>query len=487
MGWQHGQEKLLFSGLDWDASGQAGSSLSGIPRFELAPGKLSRESFGWLEAEFRRIQRKMEAKGRAIHSLRKQQAHEAQEQTMQRFKEYLVKKHGNLVRAWRVALSSNDVMAIPKTPFLKACALIGFSHEARDLWRVLDKDESGFAALEELDPPSAEALARFKAFLEGKFGSIAQGFASLDPEGGKKVSRKQFEKALHDWGWVGNTKRLFQHLDKHNSKAIEESDLKFLERWHPQPYFLVEPNYAAREELRDLIGQKYGGHFLKAWKHLLDKDGSNRCNWNEFQAACQKIRYHGDVPGAWRAFDQDLSGYITLNEIDTEANTTLCNFKNWAWSEFGTVRAAFSVFDHDASNSLTFQEFRGNCRIYGYGGNARQLFHALDVNQEGTLSMHETCFLDDWELDKNHEESRTNTEKRESHIRRIDNTVRKHVQKQTRPERLSELSCRSHSKRSLKSDSSLGDADPEFAEESDRSSRVLEQRIRREFFTGCTC
>ncbi|CAE7483930.1 PSD [Symbiodinium microadriaticum] len=456
MGWQHGQEKLLFSGLDCDAS-----------------GKLGRESFRWLEAEFHRIQRKMEAKSRAIHSLRKQQAREAQEQTMNRFKEYLVKKHGNLVRAWRVVLCSNDVMSIPKTPFLKACALIGFSHEARDLWHVLDKDESGFAALEELDPPSAEALARFKAFLESRFGSVTQGFASLDSDSGKKVSYKQFEKSLLEWGWSGHTKQLFQHLDKSGSKMIEESDFRFLEKWHPHLYFVVEANHAAREEIRDLIGQKYGGHFLKAWRQLLDKDGSNRCSWSEFQAACHRIRYHGDVAGAWRAFDQDLSGYITLNELDSEASTTLSNFKSWAWREFGTVRAAFSVFDHDASNSLTFQEFRGNCRIYGYVGNARQLFAALDVNQEGVLSMQETCFLDDWEIDNNSQEERTHLEKRESHIRRIDDTVRKHVQKQARPERLSELSCRSHSKRSLKSDSSIGD-DPEFVDESDRSSKVAQ-------------
>lgn len=456
MGWQHGQEKLLFSGLDCDAS-----------------GKLGRESFRWLEAEFHRIQRKMEAKSRAIHSLRKQQAREAQEQTMNRFKEYLVKKHGNLVRAWRVVLCSNDVMSIPKTPFLKACALIGFSHEARDLWHVLDKDESGFAALEELDPPSAEALARFKAFLESRFGSVTQGFASLDSDSGKKVSYKQFEKSLLEWGWSGHTKQLFQHLDKSGSKMIEESDFRFLEKWHPHLYFVVEANHAAREEIRDLIGQKYGGHFLKAWRQLLDKDGSNRCSWSEFQAACHRIRYHGDVAGAWRAFDQDLSGYITLNELDPEASTTLSNFKSWAWREFGTVRAAFSVFDHDASNSLTFQEFRGNCRIYGYVGNARQLFAALDVNQEGVLSMQETCFLDDWEIDNNSQEERTHLEKRESHIRRIDDTVRKHVQKQARPERLSELSCRSHSKRSLKSDSSIGD-DPEFVDESDRSSKVAQ-------------
>ena len=146
------------------------------------------------------------------------------------------------------------------------------------------------------------------------------------------MSYKQFEKCLHEWGWSGHTKQqLFQHLDKTNSKTIEESDFRFLEKWHPHPYFLVEANPVAREEIRDLIGQKYGGHFLKAWKQLLDKDGSNRCSWSEFQAACHRIRYHGDVAGAWRAFDEDLSGYITLNELDSEASTTLSNFKSWAW------------------------------------------------------------------------------------------------------------------------------------------------------------
>ena len=42
--------------------------------------------------------------------------------------------------------------------------------------------------------------------------------------------------------------------------------------------------------------------------------------WSEFQAACHKLRYAGDVAGAWRAFDADLSGYLTLNEVDTEAS-----------------------------------------------------------------------------------------------------------------------------------------------------------------------
>ena len=48
--------------------------------------------------------------------------------------------------------------------------------------------------------------------------------------------------------------------------------------------------------------------------------GSNRVNWSEFEGSCHKLRFHGDVAGAWRAFDVDLSGYLTLNEVDTEAS-----------------------------------------------------------------------------------------------------------------------------------------------------------------------
>jgi len=83
-------------------------------------------------------------------------------------------------------------------------------------------------------------------------------------------------------------------------------------------------------------------------------------------------------------------------------------------------------------------------------------------------------FLDDWDVDqKDEKESRTNVEKRESHIRRIHTTVRKHEKKQARPERLSELSCRSNSKKSLASTSSFGD-EQERTGESDRVLKVAQ-------------
>jgi len=77
----------------------------------------------------------------------------------------------------------------------------------------------------------------------------------------------------------------------------------------------------------------------------------------------------------------------------------LSNFRRWCIAEFGSVRSAFAVFDSDCSGSLSFQEFRAACRVYGYDGSPRSLFSALDVDQQGTLALKEVVFLDDWEID----------------------------------------------------------------------------------------
>ena len=50
-----------------------------------------------------------------------------------------------------------------------------------------------------------------------------------------------------------------------------------------------------------------------------------------------------EVPGAWRALDHDLSGYITLAEIEPEACQNLIAFKGWSDEEFGGVRNAFKA------------------------------------------------------------------------------------------------------------------------------------------------
>lgn len=384
MGWSGGGENLLFSALRAEES-----------------GAIDHSRLRWLGIELKRRTKK--ALARAKHSSKRQKRSDEGQELFHDFKAYLKKKYGNLVRAWRTVFRSNETMILPKPAFLKACAAMGFATNAKTLWTVLDKDNSGFASLDELDPQSALVLAEFKLLIDNKFSSVHDAFVAIDLEGKKKITAKQFDDALKRYGWIGPTKQLFVYMDNDSRKILQPHDFNFLEKWIPFPFLLVGPNEIAMEEVKALILQRYS-NMLKAWRHLMDKDGSNRVNWAEFSQVCKILGYRGDAPGAWRAFDSDLSGYITLEELDPVANKFLMDFRNWCRKEFGTVKSAFSVFDEDGSNSLTFEEFRGACRIYGYTGHYRKLFDSCDINQEGTLSLKEVAFLDEWEVKQDKEE-----------------------------------------------------------------------------------
>lgn len=316
------------------------------------------------------------------------------------FKHFLRRKYGSLVRACRCLLSPDDSMVLHKPQFLKACAKIGWQEDAKLIWQVLDNDDSGEATLDELDPQSAEVFASFRTFALKRFGSMSAAFRALDTDGTKTVSLDEFVKAMEAFGFdrPSKSKLIFQGLDKDGMDRLTEENVLFLEKWKPLPFLLSHPNLQAAKEFKALLLKRFG-NFLNAWRQILDKDNSNACNWNEFLAACSKLHFAQDVPGAWRALDKDLSGCISLNELDPVSNTALLSFKCWAEQEFGGVRSAFRVFDADGSKEITSAEFKQCCHIFGFRGDVRTIFKALDVEGGGTLTPLEVFFLDDWEVD----------------------------------------------------------------------------------------
>ncbi|CAE7031572.1 ALMT9 [Symbiodinium natans] len=381
--WKAGHEEFLFSVLDMDND-----------------GRLRPHCLRWLGIELKRLQRKRAAKAGTVKKKSSGLQQSVLEQELHEFKEDIRRRFGggNLTRAWRVALS--DTSVLPRTRFLKACAKMGYAKKGKDLWKMLDKTGSGFASVDEIDPKTAQVLAHFKKFVDERFNGYHAAFENLDLDGTRKIRLQQFQQGLEKFRFPFHKQAatLFAALDLDENHVIDEDDLHFLEKWSPLPFLTASPNPRAREEVRKLLIHRYG-RAVKVWRHLLDRDGSNRCNWHEFLFACKTCGYHGDIPGAWRALDVDLSGYITLKELDAESHGTLMEFRTWALDEFGSAKAAFSVFDRDGSNTLTFQEFRAACKIYGYEGHAKQLFAALDVRGEGSLSLKEVAFLDDWRDD----------------------------------------------------------------------------------------
>lgn len=255
----------------------------------------------WFGIEMRRFNRKKAAKikSKQWFALRSRQGLNPLTiaKCFEEFKMTLRKKHGNLIRAWRQELTANDAMSIAKVKFLRAAAKLGWSREAKDLWRALDKDESGTASLDELDPVGAENLAHFKVWVDAEFGGIRNAFKKMDEDNTKTITVKEFEKALRTYNFPRPTKHLFQMLDKDANGKLEMDDLIFLEKWQPLEFLLVTPDHKAKEEFKELLLAKMT-RYLKGWKRVLDKDNTNRCNWYEFQEACRILGFRGNIGGA---------------------------------------------------------------------------------------------------------------------------------------------------------------------------------------------
>lgn len=378
--WTYGQEEQLFQAL----CANQGHLVIGDMR--------------WLNLELRRLKKKLKAREQAhmeTRALAKKQSKDPRE-NLADFKRFLRQKHGgNLIRAWRQALTEGDAMLLHKGAFFKACVNLKWRTDVKGLWEELDRDGSGTIGIEELDFRAAEELALFRQFVINKFQNATRTFAALDLDGNKNVSESEFMQALKEFGYESRDRLIFQALDRNGKKKINLEDILFLDQWKPMEFLLARANHEAAESFKKKLHDRFGS-YLRGWKMVLDCDGSNTCNWEEFRQACKRLGFKHDVAGAWRALDSTMSGTISLSSVDPASSTVLLDFRNWAVKEFGSVKSMFTVFDEDNSKSLSLKEFKRACRIYGFRGHLKSLFNILESTGSGGLTVEEVVFLDRW-------------------------------------------------------------------------------------------
>lgn len=383
-GWEGGEEELIWALMD----------LSG-------DGGLAMKDLKWLEIETRRGQAKEMARKKA-EKLSEQRAKSKVlcNKALCDFKAMLRKQYGPLFRAWRRVLDTDGSMTLQRPELFKVCRELNWDGNMRWLWKALDHDGSGATTFEELDPFGARELAEFKRWAGGVWGPrfSAPMFREVDRRNRWKLSYAEFAEACDARGFpYQKAITIATALDYKMAKSVQEPDVEVLEIYRPPDWLLADANYEAAEEFKQALLKKYG-HFVRGWRTALDKDNSNCCSWYEFSDAAKRIKFTGDVPGAWRALDNDLSGFITLKEIDHVAHDACMEFKLWADCEFGGIRAAYRIMDSDRSNQISWREFRSACRSYGYRGDVTTLFESLD--QQGTknvLHFEEVSFLDAWD------------------------------------------------------------------------------------------
>jgi Ca2+-binding EF-hand superfamily protein len=204
-------------------------------------------------------------------------------------------------------------------------------------------------------------------------------------------------------GNLPGRKLLAQSLDLPGCGFVSKADLQWLDKWSPPEWLCEEADQEAWEHFRARIQRIYP-HPLAAWRKLLDVDSSNSVSWSEFTEAAARVGYRGNVAGAWRALDSDLSGTITMKEYDHGSALLLESFKEWAEANFGSVRHAFKAMDDDGNSLVGFSEMKRACQRLHWHGDVRLLFDCLDVDGKldggkRFLSMREVIFLDHWHTD----------------------------------------------------------------------------------------
>merc|ERR1719410_262164 len=107
-GWELGYEEFLFNSLSQNRD------------------HLTMQDLRWVDVDVKRALRKAHARERADPDrLRKRKNHKQAQRATRDFRNFLLQKFGTYLLAWRVALSPNDSMVVPKTQFMKSCAKLG--------------------------------------------------------------------------------------------------------------------------------------------------------------------------------------------------------------------------------------------------------------------------------------------------------------------------------------------------------------------------
>lgn len=334
------------------------------------------------------------------------------------FTHHLQSTYGNEVRAWRRGLDPQCAFTLNETDLRCYCRNIDFTGDAHALWTALDRDGDGVLEFEELCLMPADALARFRSWVRNRYFLCANLWdqSALEHRREKSKNSKKWvstkkmllhdlRKALEELGFPEakskeHMRLLLSSLDLYGCGFVSLADFEWLDSWHPAEWLNASPDEKSWLELRQLFLRKCD-HLLHAWRSILDVDGSNRVSWREFKAASEKVNFKGNIGSAWRWLDDDLSGWISLQEVDPASSEMLHSFKSWADTTFGSVRLAFQALDSDGGGTLSFSELRRACRKWRWDGEVRTLFNCLDIDQDGhgrrQISIHEIGFLDDWE------------------------------------------------------------------------------------------
>jgi len=342
-------------------------------------------------------------------------------QALMMFLAFAARRYGNMVRTWFL-LDPEANMKIGKRQFERKVLEMGWHGNIPALWKYVDVDGDGIITLLELHPPSALELARFKVLIKERFGDDSKEmFKYLDDNRSRRVSKGAFVQRLKLLSYDGKATKLFDLLDRTGLGMLTHGDVAFLDIWRMPVYIYEKPDFKLWKAVKDKLLEVHQ-HPLKTWRKL-DRDGSMRMSWEEFRDTCGELAWmvskkdgapspikgiglpktEGEAAAAWRAIDQECSGWIALRQFDVKSHDALAEFKSWADRVHGGAVKAFRSLDGTGASGSNAKlsetelkrctKCKDPCRA-----DIEFLFDGLDVNNNWALTENDLKFLDTWDL-----------------------------------------------------------------------------------------
>jgi len=356
--------------------------------------------------------------------------------TVDGFKAALVNRCGSLLTAWREALDLDGNQRLTFGEFTQALHRLGFHGNVLGLFKQLDTRGTGVIVFSDLDPDTDADLKEVKSKLIAKYSNLLIAWVeALDTAGTGIVNEDQFVQACQEVGFapegsdpIKRSKRLFKTIqpdvnrkfvtlhdfDTKAFNALNRGDFRMLTERESNPKRPLEMTFDERqregfffkirraweagrreeyakacrmaerldpgpetEEFHHLCVRQFGT-IIGAWRGCLDSDKNGKLSFNEFCKACRRLGYSGDLKSLWNQFDAQKKGFISLRDLDPEADELVGSFLKMLADKYGTLDNAWKHgFNKDPHDSIDRQTLEDACKALQYPHNARELFLCL--------------------------------------------------------------------------------------------------------------
>eukprot|EP00397_Hematodinium_sp_SG-2012_P001496 GEMP01001499.1.p1 GENE.GEMP01001499.1~~GEMP01001499.1.p1 ORF type:complete len:1211 (+),score=204.26 GEMP01001499.1:238-3870(+) len=334
------------------------------------------------------------------------------------FRTILKAKYVTLTAAWKDVLDPAGSGRVSFHYFCSKCRAIGYTGNLKSLWKAMDRENTGFISLRDLDEEAGVSIERFKTFLRKQYGSILKAWVKgIDPHKSARVDIEAFVIFCAKAGYTDSEtdqRRLFKwlkssfatrfltlgDLDPKSGEALERREAIMKTKEQPKSRAISPKKEICRQSKAELVAarkqnedvsfgcttfdefmvllKRHFGNLVRAWRHGFDPEGVGRVSFGNFCKACRECGFYGSIKNVWRNLDPGETGFVSLKEFDPHAYQAIESFKDLCTRKYGNLLLAWSqglaCGGCERVDHAVFKEFATEI---GYEGNVNDLFSLL--------------------------------------------------------------------------------------------------------------